>query len=267
MEGRNIMILKLNQRSNDGSYILRRGLRFKTVPKAALILSLAAVVFVDQTSLAHFNAHGGGEQNTNALPLDLITPELVRPIIVKLSSDEFDGRGAGYPGEKMAADFIAEEFKKIGLEPVGDRVGRSYFQEFKFHPRYPVVPWEMLTSRNVLGFIEGSDPALKREIVVLGAHYDGQGRTGQADPVRFYPKGPEAQSDPIWNSANDNATGVSAVLAAARAIKQGRLLMKRSILFAAFGGEEHGMAGSIRYVTTPAFELDRHVAMINFEKL
>src|SRR5260370_42128965 len=90
-----------------------------------------------------------------------ITPDAVRPVIVKLSAADLEGRGAGYPGEKKAADFIAAEFKRMRLQPAGDGSGkhRSYLQEFKFHPRHPVIPWEILTSRNVLGFIEGSDPA------------------------------------------------------------------------------------------------------------
>jgi aminopeptidase N len=197
--------------------------------------------------------------------LKLITPDLVKPLIIKLSGDEFEGRGAGYPGEKKAAEFIAKEFKRIGLTPAGDNARSTYFQEFKFHPHHPVTPWEVLTSRNVLGFIEGQDPLLKQEVVVIAAHYDGQGRLGQADPFRKPPTDP--QSGPIWSSANDNLTGVSAVLAAAWAIKQSQVRPKRSILFAAFGCEEHGMSGSIAYVSHPSFPLDRHVAMINFEKL
>jgi acetylornithine deacetylase/succinyl-diaminopimelate desuccinylase-like protein len=197
-----------------------------------------------------------------------ITPDAVKPVILELSADNLEGRGAGYLGEKKAADFIAAEFKRLGLQPAGDGAGkqRSYFQEFKFLPRHPVVPWERLTSRNVLGFIDGSDPVLKQEIVVIGAHYDGQGRTGQADPFRIYPPG-STDGHPIWNSANDNATSVSALLAAARAIHNAGLKPKRTIVFIAFGCEEHGMAGSIYYVSHPAFDLDRHVAMINLEKL
>jgi len=202
--------------------------------------------------------------SSDADELKLIAPDLVKPLIVKLSGDEFEGRGAGYPGEKKAAEFLASEFKRIGLIPVGDKERHTYFQEFKFHPHHPIVPWEVLTSRNVLGFIEGQDPLLKQEVVVIAAHYDGQGRLGQADPFR---KPPADAKSVIWSSANDNLTGVSAVLATASAIKQSQLRPKRSILFAAFGAEEHGMSGSIQYVTHPAFPLDHHVAMINFEKL
>ena len=200
---------------------------------------------------------------SNAQPAnsDSITSESVKPHVVWLSDDKLEGRGGGYPGERKAADYIAKQFKRIGLKPVGG--SRSYFQEFQFHPYHPVKPWEMMTSRNVLGYIEGADPQLRNEVVVIGAHYDGQGRTGQADPTRE----PATDSDQIWNSANDNATSIAAILEIARAIKAQRLQPKRSILFIAFGAEEHGMDGSIYYVTHPAFDLNRHVAMINLEKL
>ena len=198
-----------------------------------------------------------------------ITAESVKPHVVKLADDKYEGRGGGYPGERKAADYIANEFKRIGLTPVGDNVRgrRSYFQEFKFQLMHPVVPWETLNSRNVLGFIEGADPALKNEVVVLGAHYDGQGRAGQAEPLRLPESDAPTASDQIWNSANDNATSIAAVLEIARAIKSGKLNTKRSILFAAFGAEEHGMAGSMYYVSHPFLPLKNHVAMINLEKL
>jgi len=229
----------------------------RDLAKVALIPVLIASILAGQMTLAQTDSSAS------------ITPDVVRPIVVKLSGDDLEGRGAGYPGEKKAAEFIAAEFKKLGLEAAGDGSGknRSYFQEFRFHPRHPVVQWEMLTSRNVLGFIEGSDPVLKKEIVVVGAHYDGQGRTGQADPFRVYPKDAEVRDHLLWNSANDNATSVAAILAVARAIRSGAVRPKRTILFIAFGCEEHGMSGSIQYVTHPAFELSRHVAMINLEKL
>jgi Zn-dependent M28 family amino/carboxypeptidase len=198
-------------------------------------------------------------------PFSLITAEALKRHVVVLADDKLEGRNGGYPGELKAAHYIANEFKKIGLLPMGDvsRGRHNYFQEFKFHPYHPVKPWQIMTSRNVLGFIEGSDQQLKNEIVVIGAHYDGQGRAGQSDPTRA----PATDSDEIWNSANDNATSVAAILEVARAIKTGKIATKRSLLFIAFGAEEHGMTGSIYYVTHPAFELSRHVAMINLEKL
>jgi len=161
----------------------------------------------------------------------------------------------------MAARYIADQFKKAGLKPVGTR---GYFQEFRFHPYHPTKAWEILTSRNVLGLIEGSDPALKDEIVIIGAHYDGQGRAGQADPTRNTPPAGSAP-DNIWNSANDNAASVASLIEIARQLRSAKL--GRSVLFVAFGAEEHGMTGSIYYVNHPVFPLERHVAMINLEKL
>jgi hypothetical protein len=190
-----------------------------------------------------------------------ITASAVKPHIVELADDRLEGRGAGYKGERMAAEYIAREFKRIGLKPVG---GRGYFQDFKFHPYHPTKPWQMMTSRNVLGLLEGSDPILKKEIVVVGAHYDGQGQTEQADPTRQMPPA-GAVGDEIWNSANDNATSIAAIIEIARSLKT--TPAKRSILFAAFGAEEHGMTGAIHYVNHPVFPIAEHVAMINLEKL
>ena len=200
---------------------------------------------------------------------NLLTPESLRAHVVKLADDKLEGRGAGYVGERKAAEYIAEEFKKIGLTPAGDsaRGRRGYFQEFKFHPFQPIVPLKTMTSRNVLGLIEGTDPALRTEIVVLGAHYDGQGRTGQADPARRPASDGQASRDEIWNSANDNAASVAAILEIARAFKKAKVTTRRTILFIAFGAEEHGMAGSIYYVAQPFAPLNNHVAMLNLEKL
>ena len=204
-------------------------------------------------------------QTNNTDPLSLVNAEALKRHVFVLADDKLEGRGAGYPGELKAAQYIANEFKRIGLAPMGDvrSPRRTYFQQFKFHPYHPVKPWEIMTSRNVLGFLEGSDQQLKNEIVVIGAHYDGQGRIGQADPTRA----PATDSDEIWNSANDNASSVAAIFEIARAIKSAKIATKRSILFIAFGAEEHGTTGSIYYVTHPALELNKHVAMINLEKL
>ena len=212
---------------------------------------------------------GNGVAQNGANASDLIAGPTLRSHIFELADDKYEGRGAGYKGERKAAEYVAREFKKIGLKPVGDSVRgrRTYFQEFKFQPMHPVVPWQVMNSQNVLGFIEGTDPSLKSEIVVIGAHYDGQGRSGQADPFRVKPGGDNPVKDEIWNSANDNAASVAALLEIARAITSSEGTTKRSILFVAFGAEEHGLAGSLYYVSHPVFPLANHVAMINLEKL
>ena len=182
----------------------------------------------------------------------------------ELADDKYEGRNAGLAGERRAGDYIAAEFKRIGLAPAGD--GGRYFQEFSFHVMHPVKPWETLPSRNVLGRIEGSDPALRQEVVVIGAHYDGQGRTGQADPFRI-PAAAGQPADEIWNSANDNAVSVAAIIEIANAIRRSGVAPRRTLLFIAFGAEEHGMTGSIHYIGNPAVALTSHVGMINLEKI
>ena len=215
------------------------------------------------SSLAAAQTHG----SSNAQKL--ITPESVMPLIVELAGDRYAGRGGGYPGERAAAQYLAKQYETAGLTPMGDlrRTKRSFFQQFSFYPHAPTKPWQRLKSQNVLAFLEGSDPVLKNEVVVLGAHYDGQGRTGEADAGPRLIPASGAESDFIWNSANDNLTGCSAVLAVARAIKESGVHPRRSILFAAFGAEEHEVSGAMHFVNNPTVDRSRLVAMVNLECL
>jgi hypothetical protein len=192
----------------------------------------------------------------------------VKRHVEELASDPYEGRGAGYVGEDKAAAYIEAQFKAIGLRPAGDSspAGRSFRQRFQFHPRGPELPGQVLTSRNVLGFLEGEDEALRRDIVVLGAHHDGQGLAGQADADRF-PAPDGSEEDTVWNSADDNASSVAALIEVARAIRLGHDRHRRSLMFVTFGAEEHALNGSVHYVTNPPYPLERHVAMVNLEKL
>ncbi|MEE9218841.1 MAG: M28 family peptidase [Acidobacteriota bacterium] len=111
---------------------------------------------------------------------------------------------------------------------------------------------------NVLGILRGSDPELRRQVVLLGAHYDHLGRGGH------HSLEPDARGQ-IHNGADDNASGVSALLEIARALARRRSEIGRSVLFAAFAGEEMGLLGSSHYVSNPALPLERTVAMINLD--
>ncbi len=101
---------------------------------------------------------------------------------------------------------------------------------------------------------------------MLGAHHDGQGRAGQAQAGRLPAKADGADDD-VWNSADDDASGVAVLLEVARVLRDPVLRPRRSIVFATFGAEEHGLNGSVEYVAHPPFGWRRHVAMINLEKL
>jgi hypothetical protein len=114
------------------------------------------------------------------------------------------------------------------------------------------------TGRNVLAFLEGSDPALKREVVIIGAHYDHLGYGGEGSLARD-------GSPAIHNGADDNASGTSAVLELAQRFAAARDSVKRSLLFAAFSAEELGLLGSAHYVNKPVIPLAQTVAMLNLD--
>jgi len=111
------------------------------------------------------------------------------------------------------------------------------------------------STRNVVGLIEGTDPKLKNEIVIIGAHYDHVG----------YLKQHKEGEDYIFNGADDNASGTSAVLAIAKAFGVAKQKPKRSVLLTAFAGEEKGLFGSRAYVEQPLLPLANTVAMLNLD--
>ncbi len=104
---------------------------------------------------------------------------------------------------------------------------------------------------NVLGMIEGSDPELKKEVVVIGAHLDHLGHFG----------------DYIYNGADDNASGSIGVLTAARAFVANPVKPKRSILFALWTGEEKGLLGSRYYVEHPFIPMDKTAMYFNMDMI
>ncbi len=101
---------------------------------------------------------------------------------------------------------------------------------------------------NVIGLIEGSDPALKDELIILGGHLDHLGRMCELMP-----------------GANDNATAVAVMLGVAEAMSESAVKPKRSVMFLFFGAEEQGVAGSEFYVNHPLFPLEKTAAFINME--
>ncbi|MCY7344845.1 MAG: M20/M25/M40 family metallo-hydrolase [Pyrinomonadaceae bacterium] len=109
---------------------------------------------------------------------------------------------------------------------------------------------------NVVGILEGTDATLKNEAIVIGAHYDHLGRGGQGSLA--------VNSKEIHHGADDNASGVSAMLELARRFSKEKK-NKRTLIFIAFGGEEEGLLGSQFYVNNPAFPLAKTVAMINMD--
>jgi hypothetical protein len=112
---------------------------------------------------------------------------------------------------------------------------------------------------NIIGVLEGSDPTLKDETIVIGAHYDhlGYGGAGSLAP----------KEGEIHHGADDNASGTAGVIELARFLTSQKPRPRRSIVFAAFSGEEEGLLGSNYYVNHPLVSLANTIAMINMDMI
>lgn len=190
--------------------------------------------------------------------------EDVRASLRALSADSMEGRGTATRGGERAARFIAAEMGRIGLLPAGDsgfyqrvplRVQRTGDGRRRLTLVMPgqegsVPAAERATGINVVGILRGSDPALAGEAVLVDAHYD---HLGIGRPV---------DGDSIFNGADDDASGVVAVLEIARALARGPA-PKRTMVFLLTTGEEAGLLGTRWYIERPVVPLARTVA--NFE--
>jgi peptidase M28-like protein/PDZ domain-containing protein len=116
-------------------------------------------------------------------------------------------------------------------------------------------------SYNVVGVLEGSDPILKKENIIIGAHYDHLGRGGEGSGS-LAPKAGE-----IHHGADDNASGTAGLIELARIFGAQRAKLKRTLVFIAFGGEEEGLLGSNYYVNHPFTPLTNTVGMINMDMI
>lgn len=191
------------------------------------------------------------------LPLATLPPlfsgERMAQDVRLLADPSFQGRGLGSPELDRAAEFIAAEFKKAGLKPGGDSDG-SYFQVWNASVGDPA---REVALKNVIGVLPGRKGEWAGQSVVVGAHYDhlGLGRlsTHEGDQGKLHP------------GADDNASGVAVLLELARLFGQERL-PERSIVFAAFSGEEAGLLGSKHYVAhEKRFPADKAIGMLNMD--
>lgn len=140
-----------------------------------------------------------------------------------LAGDSLQGRKAGGAGGIMASEFIKNILAEIGVLPWAD----SYYQAFVSMRRKP------LNLRNVIGCIQGK---YTDQIVIIGAHYDHLGIMKNST------------NDSIYNGADDNASGVSAVLQIAKAFVESGEKPIRTVVFALWDGEEVGLLGSSYFV-------------------
>ena len=156
-----------------------------------------------------------------------------------LASDELRGRDTGTEGIEKAALFLEEHLEQYGIRP--------YFETYR-----DTLSNSKVAAYNIVGVLEGSDPELKDEFILIGAHYDHIGVL------------PGKSGDGIANGANDNASGTTTVLELARYFGDSKAT-KRSLIFAFFSAEERGLLGS-RHLAKVLREkgIDLY-AMVNFE--
>lgn len=176
-----------------------------------------------------------------------ITSKELKDYLYTFSDDEFQGRDTGEPGQKMAAEFLQEEYKKMDIpSPISDS---SYFQIIP----EPYFRGAIKSSENVLAYIEGSD--IPEELVVISAHYDHVGVDAKGN---------------VYNGADDDGSGTVALLEMAEAFMQAKKDgngPKRSILFLHVTGEEKGLYGSRYYVENPVFKLENTIADLNIDMI
>ena len=169
----------------------------------------------------------------------IVKEDLIKTHLVKLSYDEMQGRKAGTSGLEKAATYIESEFERLSLSKF--KGSESYRQHFKV---------QGLELFNVLGFLEGKTKP--KEIVVISANYDHLGVNKKLN------------GDKIYDSDNDIASGVTAVLAIAEHYSFKRT-NERSLLFIAFTTVETGLVGSKYFGTT--IEPENYIAGINIEMI
>ena len=181
-----------------------------------------------------------------------------------LASDELQGREAGFHGSRVTSEYIVSLLQWMGVSPLAD----SYFQLFdayrkerqkkgrlEVHPdsiaKLKQEVHQKLSMRNVLGMIPGKNT---KEYVIVGAHFDHLG----IDPA--------LDGDQIYNGADDNASGVSAVLQIARAFLASGQQPERNVIVAFWDGEEKGLLGSKYFVQTCPF-LSQIKGYLNFDMI
>ncbi|MBI2878042.1 MAG: M20/M25/M40 family metallo-hydrolase [Candidatus Tectomicrobia bacterium] len=214
------------------------------------------------------------------------TTERLRAHLDYLASEALGGRYPGTPEDQQAARYLARQMVQMGLTPYARSAVRNgpepssalkseegYLQPFRLQVTDEEIEKLLLRSKargqgtparplldlvrngvetyNIIGYLEGSDPRLKDELVILGAHYDHLGRNDAGEAFR---------------GAVDNASGVAVLLEVAAALAAQAPRPKRSLLFIAFGAEEWGLRGSYHFVETLPPQVKVHT-MINLDSL
>jgi len=174
---------------------------------------------------------------------------LVKEWVCYLASDQMKGRANGSQESLEAALYIRDKFKEYGLTP--PEKYPYHIQDYNFTDRSQKI----ISERNVIGVLEGKKGTSEKDHIILTAHLD---HIGIKDAIN---------GDSIYNGANDNITGISALLGIARYFQLNNLQPERTLVFVAFSAEEIGFDGSKYYVENPVLPVKRAYVNMNFELL
>jgi hypothetical protein len=274
-----VFVVPLSQYDRDKPSDCRPSLQIRRIPLAEKVVTIN--IFL---ALILIGAHSSSAEETAEAAANA---RLARTVIY-LSSDELEGRGLGSKGLDLAADYIAQQFHDIGLKtdlydgtpfqkftaPASSPHGAKPLDPAPLEPAAqarassaigpanntttppPAVEAKRIDAKNVVAVLEGQGPHAG-ETIVIGAHYDhlGRGEPGTLEPG----------SHEIHHGADDNASGVAAMLEITRQLAGREEKLPRRIVFIAFTGEERGLFGSAHYVKDPLFPLDKTIAMLNLD--
>lgn len=188
------------------------------------------------------NRNGGKSHETNVFiadwvesdPTENVSETYLKKTVGYLASDQLQGRLTGSEGAKRASEYIANEFKKLKLKTFDSE---DFYQSFEYavklnpHAESSSVK---ISGRNVIGFLDNQS----EKTILIGAHYDHLGLNEHHNSTLMNSDGQ------IHNGADDNASGVAAVLELARIFSQNKTKEKANYVFALFAGEEDGLMGS-----------------------
>ncbi len=189
--------------------------------------------------------------------LSKIIPDDALPLILK-DKDE----------KALPIVHVGKEFMNMLFGSVDSLKSLQAYMDHNMRPQskeFPDIQVKMKTniietqikSDNVIGLLPGSDPELKNEYLVIGAHYDHLGFSDEHAEGEDY----------IYNGADDNASGTAGVLLLAEAFVKAETSPKRSVLFMTFSGEEKGLFGSTAYARDPSVPLENTIAMLNLDMI
>src|SRR6185437_12684444 len=192
-----LMTIRRNRTSPNSKRFRLHGSKNSTMSRgalrAAVLMTALTAVISAQAPRRPVRTHSGAAAEPAGLTPEMrivvghITANSLRGDVSFLASDLLEGRDTPSRGLDIAGEYIAAQFRRLGLEPAGDD---GYFQSVVLRPEDADSP----KSRNVAGILRGSDPKLKDTYVILSSHYDhiGMAQTGE---------------DRIFNGANDDASG------------------------------------------------------------